>query len=370
LKTLYSLFLALAWVTANASPALADETGLKYRVYLDAGYVAANRDPEDGEWQGKSTTAELNEANLQLAMANLWKTASTESRWGFELGIQTGKDSEGLVPPAEADPIRNADELRHLYRANVSYLFGDEGNFKVSGGLINSFIGHESFLAIENPNYTRAYITDSIPYFLTGVEAKWKVSESFDLGIYLVSGFNHLADPNDKLSYGVQGKFRLAEQTVFTQNFYYGPDQEQTSREYWRFYSNSIIEWQNERLKLAASLDFGNEKQASLPDEPRAQWANSTVWIDWTVNDKMSLGLRPEIHQDDDGVLTGTKQTIKAIAGTLKYEWLPAGNRVVTMLEVRYDNSSGEEGGFPDKNGEVYEDQVALLAGFMWSFSR
>jgi len=364
------ILLTVASLTGLVAPAAADDTDLQYQLYLDAGYVGANREPEDHDWQGKSTTRKLNEANVNLAMANLWKAASTDSRWGFELGVQAGEDSKGLVPPPEAIPASNADELRHLYRANVSYLLGKTGALKIGGGLFRSYIGHESFLAAENPNYSRAYITDAIPYFLTGVAAEWEVSKVVDLGFYVVNGFNHLADPNNKPSYGLQGKFGLTDRTIFTQNFYYGPDQEETDQKYWRFYSNSIIEWESERLKLAASFDFGNEKQADLPDEPRAEWANTTIWIDWTVNDKMSLGLRPEYHKDTDGALTGNKQTIKALTGTLKYEWLPPGNRIVTMLEARYDRSTGEEGGFPDENGQVAEDQVAILAGFIWSFTR
>ena len=59
----------------------------------------------------------------------------------------------------------------------MSYLFGERGNLKITGGLINSYIGYESFLAIDNPNYSRAYLSDTVPYFLFGAEALWSISE-------------------------------------------------------------------------------------------------------------------------------------------------------------------------------------------------
>ena len=160
---------ALGYAAENDSP-------WEYQTYIDAGYVASNRNPTDDEWRSKSTTAVLNDPQLFLAMGNVKKVPSPESRWGIEFGLQTGADSKRLItaPPPPADnPVGNADTLRHLYRANASYLFGRDQGIRLTGGLINSYIGYESYLAIDNPNYTRGYLLDTVPYFLTGLEAVW-----------------------------------------------------------------------------------------------------------------------------------------------------------------------------------------------------
>lgn len=43
---------------------------------------------------------------------------------------------------------------------------------------------------------------------------------------------------------------------------YYGPEQEDTSVEFWRFFSDLTIEWKNDRFIVTAAIDVGTEKQA------------------------------------------------------------------------------------------------------------
>jgi len=111
----------------NVAPAAAYEDNASspwhYQVYVDAGSVHSNNDPANNLWRSKSSTNEFTGLDLFLAMANLRKEPLPESRWGFEFGLQTGIDSEGLItspPPPANEPLSNADSLRHLYRANVS----------------------------------------------------------------------------------------------------------------------------------------------------------------------------------------------------------------------------------------------------------
>jgi hypothetical protein len=56
--------------------------------------------------------------------------------------------------------ILNVDTLRHLARANVSYLAPIGNGLELTGGLMKGFINYESFYAKDNFNYTRAYLTD------------------------------------------------------------------------------------------------------------------------------------------------------------------------------------------------------------------
>ncbi len=366
---LLSLYL-MTLSSAILPTASADSPG--FELYTDVGYLGSNRAGEDDKWPGKNTSAELNDLNLHLAMANAWKTASTESRWGFELGLQAGEDAANQVPappPAANTPLKYADELSYLYRANVSYLFGETGNVKVTGGLINSFLGYESYLAIDNPNYTRAYLTDSVPYFLWGGEVKWKVSQNAELGFYLVSGYNHLADPNNAPSYGLSGAFDITPDITFTQNLYFGPDQVNTDIEFWRFHSNSIVEWRTSSLTIAGAVDIGREKLEDLPDEPDADWIGAAIWVDWAVTEKLNLAFRPEYQKDKTGTISGAMRTARAITGTIKYQWLPGNNRIVTMLEARYDKAGGADSGFPDDGDRLPSDQLLLVASLMWRFN-
>jgi hypothetical protein len=293
----------------------------------------------------------------------------------MKFGLQTGVDTEGLVPsspPPANEPVSNADTLRHLYRANFSYLFAAGSGLRVTGGLINSYIGYESYLAIENPNYTRGYKIDNVPYFLIGVETAYSPSDTLDLGFYVITGFNYLANPNDDPSFGFSLSWQATSRLSLYENLYYGPDQADTSLEFWRFLSDTIVEWETDRLLLAAAFDFGTEKQAAPSGQPRADWWSGAVWARWLIGERWSVGLRPEFLRDDDGLMTAGEQLIRAFSATLKYEFHPAHhNRLVATLEVRSDRSTGDGGGFYDgPDNELVENQNLVLLGLLWSFHR
>jgi hypothetical protein len=345
-----------------------------YQFYLDAGFVYSDNDPANKEWRSKSSTSTFSSLELFLGMGNLRKEPIPESRWGFEFGLQTGVDSEGLVtepPPPANEPFNDADALRHLYRANVSYLFDVGRGLRLTGGLINSYIGYESYLAIDNPNYTRGYLADTVPYFMIGLEAVWDISKDVDLGFYLTSGYNYLTSPNNAPSPGLQIAWRVSPKTSFKQNLYYGPDQAETGLEFWRFFSDSIVEWKNDRVLLAGAIDFGTEKQAHLPGQPRHSWASGALWARWEFAERWSVALRPEIYWDPDGQITAAQQFIHAYTGTVKYQFSVRQNRLVGTFEARYDSSTGDQGGFysgPDN--DLVPHQTLVLIGFLWSFDR
>jgi hypothetical protein len=372
LITGYAIFLATAAPLISHSAMAADEpTDWGFQTYVDAGYGASNRDAANPAWPGKSSTTTLNSAELFLAMGNIRKQATPDSRWGFELGLQAGEDSEGLVtsaPPPANEPVSNADTLRHLYRANVSWDFGGDHSVRLTGGLINSYIGYESFLAIDNPNHTRGYIADTVPYFLLGLETLWNATENVDIAFYLLDSFNYLTDPNDTPSAGLQVKWRTSPRTTLIQNLYYGPDQAETSIEYWRFFTDTILEWKTDRWLLAAAFDYGSEKQAHLPGQPRASWWSGAIWASWAIDERMSLSFRPEFYHDDDGLITGAAQTLHGYTTTFKYQLSPRHQRLVGSIELRYDRSSGD-GGFPDgPDNQLQPDQTLLLIGVQWMF--
>ena len=241
---------------------------------------------------------------------------------------------------------------------------------KATAGLINSYIGYESFLAIQNINYTRGYLLDFVPYFLIGAQGSYPVSNALDVSLFVVNGWNYLADPNDEPSYGFQGAWQISSRIKFTQNLYYGPDQENTSIEFWRFFSDSIIEWKSDRFLLVAAFDFGTEKQADVNSNPRYNWMSGALWFGWHIGGPWSLGLRSEFYSDPDGIGTGSEQNIQAFTGTLEYTFSPvATNTLVFALEYRYDRSTGEEGGFfRGDNNRLVSDQHQVIFSMMWTF--
>ncbi len=356
--------------THGSKAAKAPESkGWSYRFYLDSGYAIDANHPENGLWRSKSTTFEVDDPKVNMAMAYLRKDATPRSRWGIQLGVQGGVDTKKLAPDDD-EAISNADFYRHLYRANMSYLFAAGNGLEVTGGLINSYIGYESYLAIENRNYTRGYITDNVPYFFFGAGASYPLDRNLNLAFYAVNGWNYLANPNDQPSWGLQLKYQASKEVTLTQNLYYGPDQEDSDLEFWRFFSDTILEWKRDPLQLAVAFDFGTEKQAAQPGNPRDNWIAGALWAGWHVGGPWHLALRSEFYQDPDGLITGAQQFIQAHTATLQYKFSAVEyNKTVVSLEYRFDRSTGSEGGFfKGSDNRLTPNQHLLILALMWSF--
>ncbi len=347
-----------------------------YGTYVDIGYLWDFNERDADLWRSKSTTFRLNSLEANNVMGYVRKDVNpTASRWGFDFGLQTGVDTEGLVPEASDEPLAAADTLRHFYRANGSYLLPVGNGVKLTAGLFNSYIGYTSFHAKDNANYTRGYVLDNVPYFLFGAEAIYPASDTVTLGLYVVNGYEYLAEPNNAPSYGLHTVWEATPNLTFAQNLYYGPDQPNTDLQFWRLLSDTILEWKESWGSIAVAYDIGTEKQAADPGNPRFFWMAGAVWTRWEFQEPWSLGLRPEFYWDPDGLITGAKQLIWAITGTVEYRLgFFSSHNVIAKLEYRFDRSTGSGGGFftgqelPGGIPLLTPNQQLLIFGLMWAF--
>ncbi|UCE63671.1 MAG: porin [Nitrospirota bacterium] len=348
----------------------------QYGGYLDVGYLPNLSSPDADEWRSKTTSFKLNSPKVNLAMGYFRKEVNPEgSRWGGEFAVQTGVDSEGLVSKTSPDTIGSADTLRHFSRANLSYLFPAGNGLKITGGLMNSYIGYSSFHSKDNVNYTRGYILDNVPYFLFGAEALYPVTDTLTIGGYVVSGFTYLTEPNEVPSFGLQTVWETTPTLTVVQNLYYGPDQRNTDLRHWRFFSDSIVEWKTDTWAVAAAYDIGTEEQAVNPENPRYMWMSGAIWASRNLPGPWWVGFRPEFYWDPDGVITGAEQLIWAVTGTIAYRIrVLSKNTLTAKLEYRFDRSTGSGGGFftgqPLSTGipQLTPNQQLLILGLMWAF--
>lgn len=372
----------IAAVMLTTPPAHAAQAGQppslwRYGAFLDLSYAVDFNVPENHRWRSKSTTPRVNELAPNMGLAYLRKDMTPQSRWGMELAVQGGYDTDGLVPSSisgRQKPVDGADTLRHFGQANVSYLAPVGRGLTLSAGLFKSYIGYSSLYARDNLNYTRPYIADNSPYLLFGMSARYPVSDALKLGFFLTNGYSYLSYVNNQPHYGVQARWKAAPRLTLTQNLYYGPDQMNTALQFWRFFSDSIVEWRDDRLTLALSYDIGTEDAAGQAGHPRTFWTGAALYSRWNVSGPWSVAVRPEFYWDRNGRLTGSEQLIKAITTTLEYRlvwWLSS---AILRMEYRYDESTGPSGGF--FNGAALAtgtpgltaSQHLLLFSAIWSF--
>ena len=317
----------------------------EYNGFVDAGYLLDFNHPANHLFRDRSTTFKVDELDLNMAQAGVKKFASENSRWGLELAVQAGKDSENFGFSATAPNVSGSDWLRHFALADLSYLAPVGKGLTLQVGLFNSFIGYDSLYAKDNFTYTRPWGGDYTPYLMFGVNASYPFSKKITVTAFVINDYDHLADPNSVPSFGGQFAYFPTEHVTLKEALLYGPHQPDTALGLWRFFSDTIAEWKRDRLTMAFEYQLGTERVAA-PRNPRALWMSAQLPVHLIVYGPWSITARPEVAWDRDGRWTGSVQLIKAATGTLEYKLRYRKTTTITRLEYRFDDSRGRSGGF------------------------
>jgi hypothetical protein len=346
---------ALAAMLFLASPALGQVTA---GAFVDTGDLHDFNEPSNHLFRSRGTTLHVNEWDVNMAALYLRKVASEQSRWGSELTLQGGKDSEVFGFSATAPNAHGYGWLRHLGPTDISYLGGN--GLTVQGGIFSSLIGYDSLYARDNFTYTRPWGADFTPYLMLGVNASYPVTDRVSGTLFIVNGYWHLAHANDVPSSGAQVAYKISDRLSVKQTFMAGPHQSDTSLEFWRYLSDSIIERKTDKQTTAFEFIAGTERVAT-PGNPRALWIASQLPMHWALTPRFSLTVRPEVYWDRDGRTTLFRQTVKANTTTLEYRFPYRTSATILRLEHRIDDSRGREGGFFKDGGEQLTPTQNLL---------
>jgi hypothetical protein len=340
------LLLIVLVLLLEARPAHAQEAAPSWQAggFVDAGYLNDLNSPSNHLFRTRGTTPRVDELNVNMAAAYVRKIASATSRWGLEVTGQTGEDSQTFGFSPTAPNVGGADWLRHLGPTNVSYLVPAGRGLTLQGGIFESVIGYDSLYAKDNFTYTRPWAADFTPYFMSGANASYPVSDRLSLTGFLINSYFHLSDPNDVPSFGGQVGYALTARLTFKETTLFGPQQADSSLAYWRSLSDTILEHKSGRLTAAAELQLATER--TVATEEHASWLACQLPLHVVVAGPWSVSVRPEFARDTAGRYTGVRQTVGAVASAVEYRRVFPVAQAIVRAEYRYDRSTGQEGGF------------------------
>lgn len=317
----------------------------KYGGFLDVGYLLDFNHPANQTFRSRGTAWHVDDVHLNMAVAYLKKQADEGSRLGVELTAQTGKDSEVFGFSATAPNIDGYKCLRHLGPTNLSYLVPMGKGLTVQGGIFGSLIGYDSLYAKDNFEYTRPWGADFTPYLMMGVNASYPFNEKLTGTFFVVNGYWHLANANSVPSSGGQIAYKLTPHLTMKETVLLGPHQPNTSFEFWRFLTDSIVEQKVDRITFAFEYIY-SEERLETPGRPHALMMAGQLPVHLALSKGWSVTVRPEVFWDRDGRWSLARQTVKAVTTTIEYRIPFRQASVILRLEHRYDDSRGPEGGF------------------------
>ena len=317
----------------------------QYGGFVDLAYPLDFNHPENRLFRSRGTAFRMDNVWLNMAAFYVRKKPSKESRWGVELTAQAGKDAEFFGFSATAPNIAGFNFLRQLGPTNVSYLAAVGKGLTVQAGIFSSLIGYDSLYAKDNLNYTRPWGADFTPYLMMGANVSYPFTEKLTGTFFIVNGYWHLARANSGPSGGGQIAYRVTPQVTIKETTLFGPHQRNTSFEFWRFLTDTIVERKTGKFTVASEYIFSTER-VDKRDKPRALMMSWQLPTRWTLNNRWSLSFRPEVFWDRDGRWTLARQTVKAFTSTVEYRLPYRWTTTILRLEHRFDDSRGPDGGF------------------------
>ncbi len=317
----------------------------QYGGFADFGYLLDFDFPLNHLFRSRSTDFKVNQPDLNMALLYVKKRAVEKSRWGAELTWQAGKDSEDFGFSPTAPNVPDARWLRHFGPTDVSYLAPVGNGLTIQAGLFSSLLGYDSLYARDNFTYTRPWAGDYSPYLMFGVNASYPFSKKLAASFYLINGYSHLAQVSHGPSLGGQIAYQVSDRLNWKETVFYGPQQRDASLPYWRFLSDSIVEYKPGRATIAFEYQVGTEGVVTT-GSPRIFWTLAQLPLHWRFNTHWSVTERPEFFWDPDGRLTGFDQLIASNTESLEYRRPFRRWNTIVRLEHRFDNSRGPGGGF------------------------
>jgi len=325
-KKIIFVFTALV---STLSFAESDEVKTKVGFLVDTNYSYATNQKDLSESYFTYPTRN-NEFGLNLALIQAKvETSKVVANFGLQTGSSVYKYSQRENRVAGAN-VHQADFTSLIHEASVTYEAMPSLSFQA--GIFPVEIAGESFISSKNMTYTRSLIADAMPYFLSGVRAKIRTSDSWEFGLGLVNGFN-LLDVNGNKSLAFDIKYQP--QPKFSVLFHSLMGEEVR----FRFLYDLVVNYQPMswwEAKFITAIGF----QTKPGGGHYAYWFTFNSTQRFRLNETFALGTRLEYYWDkyQTNYTTATPlgfQT-KGVSANLDTQLNP---NLVWRNEVRYLNS-------------------------------
>ena len=358
-----SMFTPLALVAQAAD----SSSGVKLSGYVTTSYVYATQ-PTDGTIVGR-----LYDRFHDTFVANA-------ARLTFERPVATDKVDAGFRIDALFG--QNATVLH-----STGFSLGDEGDLpqafvtlnlpsgggnyvQFKAGKMASLLGVEVIDEVLNPHFSHGYQFIYLTNFTnTGFGVDAKLSAKVDAQLRLINGWDVVEDNNTGKSFMGRVGITPSDGTVLGFLGYYGPEQagNTTNKRYGGEFVGSFT--LTSTTMLYAEADAGGEQGIGAGGGD-AKWWGGGLWGVVDLDPKLSLALRADYLDDQDGARTSgvlgfpasTARRLSSATATLNVKTWP---HALVRPELRYEHSSQGDFGIP---GDASNTQLTIGLALSYIF--
>jgi len=188
----------------EAQPPAKPENKVKLQGLVDTYYAYNfNRPPEGASFlPGTGTSAKRhNEFSLNLASIDL---ALDPNPVGVRLILAAGSGAD-VVHSAEPSGDGIGREVwRHIQQASIAYKTGLGRGLLLEAGIFPCHAGFESFPSKDNWNYTRSWLGEFSPYYVSGIKGSYSFDDHWSAQLHVLNGWQTIGETNHSKTLGTQ----------------------------------------------------------------------------------------------------------------------------------------------------------------------
>ena len=286
--------------------AQAEKLGFKISGWVETGFTGNFASPKDNQNFGRLLDDRSNEFVMNQAVITAERVfnAKLDFDWGFKVQLLYGTDARYIH--SLGMPYHQVGT--GLYQGDVpeAYLIlhgGGEGKkgFELQLGKFISLEGAEYVAPVENPFYSHTYMFNfGIPTTHTGGLMTIHANETLEFMAGVTRGANTAVnDNNDAPAFhgGVKvvlhdGKIELFAST------HIGPETSGDNSDP-RYFNDVVITWREGNFKFITDLNYVRD------DLKNAEAYGIAQYLIYSINKRLSVGIRGELWRDDDGFFVG-----------------------------------------------------------------
>ena len=304
-----------------------------------------------------SNSFSLSQADVLLESA---PDPSAGKRFGVRFDLQFGQATAALQgnPANELRP----EVYRNVYQAYGTYVFPVGNGLTVDFGKWASSLGIEGNYTKDQLNYSRSFWFDYLPFYHTGVRAKYTVNDELAVNLWITNGTEQTEAFNNYKDQMLGVVLTPTPAITWTINYYQGqehpdvtyiqnptPAQQNLPNQQGTAIlpianapngklqiSDTYLSWQaTKALILAAEADYVQERLYSYSTPQRVE--GGALYAGYQISPQFAFAARAEYLADIGGLYSGTTQYLKE--GTVTFDYRPI-DGFLLRCEFRRDESN------------------------------
>lgn len=284
--------------------------------YLDTYYAYDFNKPNSGDRQYFVSMNRHNEFAINLAYIDL-KYSSSRIRARIVPGFGTYINANYATEPGS---------LKNLIEASAGIKIWKDRSIWLDAGVFGSPYTNESAISKDHIAYTRSFAPEYVPYYLSGLKLSATLSPKLNFYLYLINGWQQMADVNDTKSLGTQLEWRPTKYVLLNWNTYVGKDLSAIDQyNGLRVFNDIYYIYSKNRIYSTGCVYFGTQNQATKT----AFWWQANLALRYDITPEVSLSGRIEYFSDPNGVQIVSNPGFTTFSSSLGLNYKVTSNMVL-----------------------------------------